>query len=296
VKTLRVFIAEDNATERKLLRDIVENAPMPTSVRETDNGREALILLSELGDVLIDLAFLDIGMPGMSGLEALGGARFLGHRTMTVVMSHTVNERRRVLARDLKAYDYLLKPFSIGQVHALLEAAVANTARWRFLIGEDRDDDRKQVTRSLKEALGDVSMVQARSFPEVEDYVARRDFDAVFLDLHMQERSAIETARYLRRWFPNLKIILMSANPVRRELMEIGDIGVDGYLQKPFTAMEAKRVVFKAFKIAVPHVTGLYKDQPILPGEEPAAIGASEIARKIEAAQRRKAEESTYEV
>jgi len=200
----------------------------------------------------------------MSGLEALGGARFLGNRTMTVIMSHTVSERRRVLARDLKAYDYLLKPFTTKQVMELLEAAYSNTARWRVLVGEDRDDVRADVVETLKKALGDVSVSEATNFTEVKDAVNRKAYDAVLLDLHMFDENAISTIRYLKRWFPKVKVILMTSNPVRREIVEIGEIGLDGFLHKPFSSREAKQVFFRAFKMRLPEATELYKETPEL--------------------------------
>ncbi len=65
---LRVLIADDHAIVRKGLKEILREAPEPTTVGEASNGDEALArVAAEVWDVVV----LDITMPGMNGLEVL---------------------------------------------------------------------------------------------------------------------------------------------------------------------------------------------------------------------------------
>jgi two-component system NtrC family response regulator len=71
-----------------------------------------------------DLVFLDIGLPGMNGLEALG---VLGDQPVVVITAHgTVENAVEALRRG--AYDYLVKPLRAEEVPALVDRAVKRTA------------------------------------------------------------------------------------------------------------------------------------------------------------------------
>src|SRR5690348_17871100 len=65
-----------------------------------------------------DLVVLDLSLPGMSGLELLRRLRDTGDRTPVVVLSGRNGEGERILGLDLGADDYLVKPFSPGQLAA----------------------------------------------------------------------------------------------------------------------------------------------------------------------------------
>jgi DNA-binding NarL/FixJ family response regulator len=69
---IRVLIADDHPIVRKGLRQIVAGQPDLTVAAECGDGDEALRLVQT---VPLDVAVLDIGMPGMSGLEVLSRLR-----------------------------------------------------------------------------------------------------------------------------------------------------------------------------------------------------------------------------
>jgi DNA-binding NarL/FixJ family response regulator len=65
---VRIFIADDDQTIRQLLKRLLEAHRSDWAVcGEADNGRDAVILISELCP---DVAILDLAMPGMTGLQA----------------------------------------------------------------------------------------------------------------------------------------------------------------------------------------------------------------------------------
>ena len=69
---IRVLIADDHPIVRKGLRQIVAGQPDLTVAAECGDGDEALRLVQT---VPLDVAVLDVGMPGMSGLEVLSRLR-----------------------------------------------------------------------------------------------------------------------------------------------------------------------------------------------------------------------------
>jgi two-component system KDP operon response regulator KdpE len=76
---------------------------------------------------LPDAIILDLGLPGMSGLEVI---RSLRHWTQTpiVVLSARDSELDKIAALDAGADDYVTKPFGMGELLARLRAALRRSA------------------------------------------------------------------------------------------------------------------------------------------------------------------------
>ena len=103
--SLTVLIVDDEPPVRDELTYLLERDPRVASVTAADSGTEALRLLREHD---VDAVFLDIAMPGLSGLDlAAVLARF---RTPPKIVFVTAHAEHAVDAFDLYAVDYLLKP------------------------------------------------------------------------------------------------------------------------------------------------------------------------------------------
>jgi two-component system response regulator QseB len=65
---------------------------------------------------------LDLGLPGMDGLEVLRRARAAGNKTPVLVLSARDAPGQRVAGLDAGADDYLVKPFDVDELFARLRA------------------------------------------------------------------------------------------------------------------------------------------------------------------------------
>ncbi len=74
-----------------------------------------------------DLVVLDLSLPGMSGLDLLRKLRDAGDRTPVVVLSGRNGEGDRIVGLDLGADDYLVKPFSPGELAARVRSVLRRT-------------------------------------------------------------------------------------------------------------------------------------------------------------------------
>lgn len=102
---LDVLVVDDEPPALAELGYLLEREPGIGSVRTADSADEALRLLDRRR---VDVIFLDIHMPGLSGLEL---ARILGRfRAPPAVVFVTAYEEHAVDAFELNAVDYLLKP------------------------------------------------------------------------------------------------------------------------------------------------------------------------------------------
>jgi DNA-binding LytR/AlgR family response regulator len=124
---LTVLIADDEQPALDELAYLLGHDARIGAVHRASNGADALRILTQEE---IDAVFLDIHMPGLSGIDL---ARALGHfdRRPPFVFV-TADEERAVEAFDLAAVDYLLKPVRTERleraVGRLIEARAAAEA------------------------------------------------------------------------------------------------------------------------------------------------------------------------
>lgn len=101
--TLRVLIADDEALARRRLRRLLEEAGDLAIVAECETGDAALAALES---VEVDVAVLDVQMPGLSGLDVSTAAADLGVEVVLV----TAHPEHAVRAYEQGVVDYVLKP------------------------------------------------------------------------------------------------------------------------------------------------------------------------------------------
>lgn len=117
----RALIVDDEAPAREELRFLLEQLGTVQVVGEATNGEEALVLLTSLD---YDLVFLDIRMPGLSGLEVAEQLR--DHPKRPRVVFTTAYPDHAVEAFDLAATDYLVKPIETDRLARAIERGVSN--------------------------------------------------------------------------------------------------------------------------------------------------------------------------
>lgn len=101
----RVLVVDDERPALDELRYLLERDPRVGEVLTRDSATAGLKVLQETE---VDAVFLDIQMPGLTGLEL---AQVLGRfRTPPPVVFVTAHEAHAVDAFDLRAVDYVLKP------------------------------------------------------------------------------------------------------------------------------------------------------------------------------------------
>ena len=140
----RALIVDDEAPAREELRFLIEElgeldgAGPVQVVGEATNGEEALLLLKSLD---YDLVFLDIRMPGLTGLDVARELRDQARRPQIIFT--TAYPDHAVDAFDLAATDYLVKPFDAERFRRAVERALA--------VGGERGSERGGLERGAAE-------------------------------------------------------------------------------------------------------------------------------------------------
>src|SRR5918997_3071283 len=104
-RNLRVLIADDEPLARQRLEDLLSQEQGVEIVGTADNGDAAV---EAIRDWKPDLVFLDVQMPGKTGLDVV---REIGTAAMPATIFVTAYDQYALNAFELAAVDYLVKPF-----------------------------------------------------------------------------------------------------------------------------------------------------------------------------------------
>jgi two-component system, OmpR family, KDP operon response regulator KdpE len=117
-----VLLVEDEAPMRKFLRAFLSGAGY--RIEEAGAGEQALALAAQNPP---DVVILDLGLPDMDGQEVIRKLRDWLTAPI-IVLSVRNQDVQKITALDHGADDYLLKPFSTGELLARIRVALRHTA------------------------------------------------------------------------------------------------------------------------------------------------------------------------
>jgi signal transduction histidine kinase/DNA-binding response OmpR family regulator len=247
-----VAIIDDNRTNRTILERYVSSWGMRG--RSFDSGHEALHEMRRTagGDDPIDVAIVDLMMPGMDGIAVAKQVREDETlRDMKVIMLTSAG-RSDIPVQGIDAE--LVKPVRPSQLfdalqtvladrlgreahhehEAALRPADANTQRARILVADDNTTNQKVALRMLQRLgyRGDVAATGA----EAVTMLGNGHYDAVLMDCQMPEVDGYEASRQIRhneRGGRHVPIIAMTADALPGERERCMDAGMDDYISKP---------------------------------------------------------------
>lgn len=124
-KETRILVADDVAIMRDLLKSVLRNLGYHNIV-EASNGEAALKEFE--GPDWPRLAFLDIEMPKVNGLEVLRDVRREHPRTFVAIVSAagTLENLQEAIAQGADAF--IVKPYKAGKIHEVIAKFQARQA------------------------------------------------------------------------------------------------------------------------------------------------------------------------
>lgn len=195
------LIVDDEPIARKIIAEYIEELPDLKIVGQLNN---AIAVADFLQKNSVDILFLDINMPKLSGIQLLQNLK-----QPPLVIFTTAYAEYAVNAFELEAFDYLVKPIpfdrflkSINNAKRRLgEQKVANQQPSLFTIKENK--------RIYKVALEDIYLVQAygdyvRIYTNEKTYITKEKFTKIkaelpanFLQVHRSYLINLEHLKYL---------------------------------------------------------------------------------------------------
>lgn len=248
-RTISMLVADDSHFIQQILTEAGRASKLPLRISATDNGRDCLTLLNG-GN--IDLAFIDVHMPELNGTEAFWAARKQGIPTFVTLMSSPPSTEAVEMARKLKAYEFLFKPFSAADAVAILKTFDRITSPTKVLIVDDSLTVRQIVQKVVKGSMFNCDIAEAADGETALALCDAAEFDVVFLDCNMPGLSGVDTVKQLVTLHPALKVVMISSqhNPaMERETLARG---AQLFLHKPFDSADVDRVMHSLYGLRCP--------------------------------------------
>ena len=244
----RVLLAEDNPVNQQVGEAML--AKLGLAVQFAANGEEAVRLAQAEA---FDLILMDCHMPVMDGYEASAAIRagVRAHRVPIIALTANVMEgnRERCLAAGMD--DFLGKPYSLGQLHAVLRrwmGAVADTAP-----ADDNPPAAAAAQAADEEAAIDRGFLeQFRELDPAGGLALAERIVGVYLDscgktfAQIEEAAAAGDGEGLRRAAHSLKSSSgnVGAKPLYALLRELEGLGRDGDIEAARARLDDLRRAF----------------------------------------------------
>lgn len=120
---MRVLLVEDDLQIGQSLMRALQDADYSVDWVRDGNAGSAAIAAAQYTVVLLDL-----GLPGMSGIELLRSARAAGNTVPVLILTARDDLEARVQGLDVGADDYVLKPFDVPELMARMRAVLRRKA------------------------------------------------------------------------------------------------------------------------------------------------------------------------
>jgi len=280
-----VLIVDDNATNRKLLHDLLERWGMRPV--EADGARQAMSLLrrAQRDDRPYRLVIVDAHMPDGDGIELTRRIRQDRELGGAIIMMLSSGDRPgdRGACNDLSIASYLLKPIKPSE---LLDAILMATGAAEADNHESEATSRPPEVQPLKVLLAEDSFVNqqlvealltryghsvdiANNGREVVELWKRGDYDLVLMDVQMPERDGLEATRLIRaleqQRGTRTPIIAMTAHALKGDRERCLEAGMDEYVAKPIRRNQLFAAVKHTLGSAAEHTSPKMEDTAASP-------------------------------
>lgn len=157
---IHCIIIEDQLQAQKILQRHIDNVPHLSLLATFNNAIDAMAFLQS-SEEKVDVVFLDIHLPKLSGLELLRD-----HQPKAKIIITTAYKEYAIEGFELNVHDYLLKPISFGRffksisrLDHRLEVATPgekeNEAPVKFIFAKDGHDIIKIYLSSIRYVTAD---------------------------------------------------------------------------------------------------------------------------------------------
>jgi PAS domain S-box-containing protein len=272
LKGIPVLIVDDNATNRRVLQEMVTNWGMkPTAV---ESGALALELLekTQAARPVYSLILLDANMPCMDGFELAEKIRASDRYDQATIMMLTSSNRQGDVERckQIGISDYLVKPVKqsdllgnirhtlgrwekgegervidfkkqkMGKQHFSGSEDSISQSQIKILLAEDNPINQKLAEALIKKRGWHV--VSVADGKEALGAYRQEIFDIILMDVQMPRMDGIKATAEIRKIEAeegtHIPIVAMTAHAMRGDKEKCLNAGMDGYVSKPMKASE----------------------------------------------------------
>ncbi|HEX8899184.1 MAG TPA: response regulator [Chthoniobacterales bacterium] len=263
LENLQVLVVDDNAVNRRILRDMLANWRMRPAVVASGAAAIVEMLRAAHNEEPYPLVILDGVMPEMDGFavakEIREHAELAGATVMMLSSALPAGAAQR--CQELGVASYLTKPVcqsdlldailvALGRTEAeqkeeLSRTRTADRSALRILLAEDNLINRA-VAVGILQKHGH-TIVHACNGREAVEAVSAQAFDLVLMDVQMPEMDGLEATRRIRESeqtsAEHIRIVAMTAHAMVGDRERCLAAGMDDYVSKPLRKEDLLRVI-----------------------------------------------------
>jgi two-component system, NarL family, invasion response regulator UvrY len=116
----------------------------------------------------------------------------------------------------------------------------------RILIADDHEVLRRGLKSILAEAFPDSKIGEAPEARQTLEAAAKQRWDIVLLDINMPGRNGLEVLQDLKRLYPQMPVVVLSAFPEKDYAIRAFKLGASGYISKQSASAELLAAIRKA--------------------------------------------------
>jgi putative nucleotidyltransferase with HDIG domain len=232
----RILIVDDEPEITAILTDLFADE------YDCDTAGSAELALEALKDREFELVVSDITMPGMSGLQMIPHVKERSPNTVVVMISGMQTVESAIGALRLGAFDYVMKPFDLRQVEAVVKRALEHQD---LIVAKQRYENHleelvEQRTAELDHTLNSLEDAYRSTLKALTAALETRDQET-----HGHSERVVTYSLRLGREY-GLDASRMKALEFGSLLHDIGKIGVpDLILRKPAKLTEEEWVLMR---------------------------------------------------
>ena len=239
-----ISVVDDDESIRRTTRLLIESFGLRAAVFES---AESFLNSTDFDNTAC--LVVDIGMPGMNGLELQSRLASAGCNVPIVFITVYDDEESRGRAMRAGAAAFLGKPFSDEELLQTIRSALNEPSKHpNLILVVDDDESIRRTTKLLLESYG----FQADAFESAEEFLKSDDLNrasCLIVDVQMPGMDGLQLQAHLAAMGRRLPIIFITAHDskeLRRRAMQAGAVA---FLGKPFNDTQLLETIRSALGI-----------------------------------------------
>lgn len=266
--SLTIYIADDDHDDQYLMQQALNASQANATICFADNGHELLAQLKPTAQPSQALAFIDLNMPSMGGLECLQSIR-RDERLITmpvIIFTTSNNEQDMIECYKSGANIYLSKPAGFSELKFIINRVIEFFTEDREMISEPNHNSIQVAL--LEDDSDDVYLIEKflrsdsdahykfNHFSDLTSFLPCANdssIDVMLMDLNLPDSKGLNTLRTINLRTPRYPVIVLTNHSDGEYGRETIHMGADDFLCKADidsrTLNRAIRYAIERFKL-----------------------------------------------
>ncbi len=173
----RIVVADDEAMQRNVLKDIIQKLYSESEVIACSNGKEVYDILTQMP---VDIVLTDIRMPILGGMELIKLVATEYPKTKVILISAYQEFEYAQNAIKYKVVEYLIKPFRVSEVQKLLEKVTSeiykenenenSMNKYQQLASKAKKQEEYSLLQSVLDSSADHRKLEEEHYTILQDF------------------------------------------------------------------------------------------------------------------------------